>query len=261
MALRLPGQSMARVTWYLYLRNLRVWIRQPAVVIPGFAVNIFIFLVFGSTFSDVIRIPGFPTNDYTAFITAMVLIQAIVFTSGDAGFALLTDMVSGYLDKLLLAPINRFAILMGSLLMAATRMVVSVVLIILVSFALGVSFKTGLPGVLVAILLATTFGVAWSCIGIIICLKTRNAQAAQASFVLFFPAIFLTTSFMPRELLPDWFKIAVTINPVNYVLEAIRVLVIQGWIWSIILKGVAVLLAVTVGLMVATTWLYRRVTS
>ena len=87
--------SNARVTWYIYLRNLKVWIRQPAVVLPNLLINVLLFLVFGSTFTDVIQIPGFPADDYTAYITAMILVQAMIFSSGDAGFALLTDMVSG----------------------------------------------------------------------------------------------------------------------------------------------------------------------
>ena len=253
--------AIIRETYYIYLRNLRAWLRQPFVVIPGLLISVFIFLVFGSTFSDVIKVPGFPSDDYTAFITAMILIQAMVFSSGDAGFAMLTDILSGYFDKLLLAPINRFSILMGALLMAATRLLVSVVLILIVALALGVSFKSGVGGILLVIFLSTTFGVAWSCIGMIIALRTKSAQATQSSFVLFFPAIFLTTAFMPKALLPGWFKVAATLNPVNYVLEAIRALVIEGWVWSTVLIGLWVLLGMTAILMAFTTWLYRRVTA
>ncbi len=253
--------ALARATWYIYVRNFKVWLRQPFVVIPGLLISVFLFLVFGSTFTELVQVPGFPSDDYTTFITAMILIQAMVFSSGDAGFALITDIVSGYLEKLLLAPINRFAILLGTLLMAATRLVAAVLLIIAVAFAMGVSFKGGVGAVFLVIFLATLFGVAWSCIALMIVLRTRSAQAAQASFVLFFPAIFLTTSFMPYDLLPRWFQIAVNINPVNYVLEAIRVVIIEGWVWDTILIGLGVLLGLTAVLMALTTELYRRVTA
>ena len=253
--------ALARVTWYIYVRNFKVWIRQPAVVLPGLLISIFLFFVFGSTFTELVQIPGFPSDDYTTFVMAMILIQAMVFSSGDAGFALLTDMVSGYLDKLLLAPINRFAILMGTLLMAATRLLVSVVVIMGIGFGMGVTVESGVAGTLMVIFLATTFGVAWTCIGLIVVLKTKSAQAAQASFVLFFPAIFLTTSFMPRELLPGWFKVAVDVNPVNYILEAIRVLIVEGWVWDTVLPGLGVLLGMLALLMAATTYFYRQITA
>ena len=132
---------------------------------------------------------------------------------------------------------------------------------LLVAFALGVSFKTGVLGVVVAVWMAALFGIAWSSLGLMIALKTKSAQATQASFVFFFPFIFLTTAFMPKDMLSGWFKIAVTINPVEYVLAALRIIVIEGWVWDTILPGLAVLATMTVGLTAMTTWLYRRETA
>jgi len=131
----------------------------------------------------------------------------------------------------------------------------------LLALALGVSFKGGALGIVVVVLLTTAFGIAWSCLGLMIALKTKSAQATQSSFVLFIPFIFLTTAFMPKEVLPGWFKIAVAINPVTYVLESLRTIVIEGWEWGTILTGVWVLGVMLGVLMVATTWLYRRATA
>lgn len=250
-----------RQTWYLYLRGFRTWLRQPAAWIPTVLISVFMFIAFGFAFTNVTKIPGFPAGEYTTFLAASILVQGVVFSSGDAAFGMLTDLVSGYFDKLLLAPINRFSILLGSLLVAATRLMVSAVVITLVGLALGVTFRGGVPGIVVALLLATLFGVVWSCIGLIIALKTKSAQATQSMFVLFFPALFLTTGFMPRELLPRWFQIAAFVNPVNYVQEAIRAIIVEGWVWHTILVGAAVLLGMIAFFLAITTWLYRRVTA
>ena len=115
-------------------------------------------------------------------------------------------------------------------------------------------------GVLVLLAFAGVFGLAWACLSIIIALKTKNAQATQSSFVLFFPFVFLTTAFMPEELLSGWFRIAVKANPVTYVTEAMRALVVEGWEMGTILTGLWVTLATVGVLMLVTTWLYRRVT-
>ncbi len=252
--------AVVRETYYLYMRNLKIWATQPASVIPPLFISAFLYLVFAASFGDVTRLPGFPASDYKAFLVAVILVQAVVFSGGDAGFAMLTDILSGYFDKLLLAPINRFAILFGSLLVAGTRALVQAVLIVAMAAVMGVSFKGGATGLVVVVLMATALGIAWSCLGLIIALRTKSAQATQSSFVLFFPFIFLTSAFMPREFLSGWFKVALKANPVNYVLESMRTLVITGWDWGSIATGLWVLIVMTVGLIAAATWMYRRAT-
>ena len=252
--------STLRETYYIYMRNVKIWVTQPVLLIPPLFISLFLFLVFGAAFGEVTGLPGFPTEDYEAFLVAIILVQAVVFSGSDAGFAMFTDILSGYFDKLLLAPINRFSILFGSLLMAGTRALAQALVIILVAFALGVSFKGGALGVVTVIAMAAIFGIAWSALGLMIALKTKSAQATQASFVFFFPFIFLTTAFMPKELLGGWFEVAVTINPVEYVLAALRVIVIEGWVWDTILPGLAVLATMAVGFTAMTTWLFRRET-
>ena len=174
--------------------------------------------------------------------------------------ALLTDILSGYFDKLLLAPIHRISVLLGSLLMAGTRALVQVLVIVGLALVLGVSFKGGVLGIMTVIVAATVFGIAWACLGLIIALKSKNAQVTQASWLLFMPIIFLTSAFMPKELLSGWFKVAVTLNPVDYVLHGVRTIVIEGWVWDSILPGLWALLALTFGLTAAATWLYQRAT-
>ena len=180
------------------------------------------FLFFGAPLSGMTSIPGFPSDDYDAYITGMIVVMAVVFNGADVAFTLLTDMLSGYFDKLLLAPVNRFSILMGTLLISGTRALVQVLVILAMALALGVSFKGGLVGLVAIIVAATVFGIATACIGLIIALRTRSVQVTQNSWLMFMPLAFLTTAFMPKELLTGWFKWAVTLNPVDYVLVSVR---------------------------------------
>ncbi len=252
--------SAIRETYYIYRRNLKIWL-VPATFLPPLFISGLLYILFAATFSEVTNLGGFATADYNAFLVSWIIVQAVVFSGGDSGFALLTDMMSGYFDKLLLAPINRFSILFGSLLVSATRAVAQAVIIIAIAFGLGVSFKTGFLGILVLIGFAAVFGLAWSCLSIVIAIKTRSVQATQSSFVLFFPFIFLTTAFMPEELLSGWFRVAVKANPVTYVTEAMRVLVVEGWTLTPVLQGLWVTVGTVVPLMLLTTWLYRRATT
>ena len=157
--------TIARETYFIYLRNLKTWLAQPAAVIATVLMSAFMFLFFGAPLGGMTQIPGFPSEDYEAYLTAMIIIMAVVFNGSDVAFALLTDMLSGYFDKLLLAPVNRFSILLGTLLVSGTRALVQVVVIVALAFALGVSFEGGLLGVLVVIVAATVFGIATACLG------------------------------------------------------------------------------------------------
>ena len=253
--------TIARETYFIYLRNLKTWIAQPAAVIATVLMSAFMFLFFGAPLSGMTQIPGFPSQDYEAYLTAMIIIMAVVFNGSDVAFALLTDMLSGYFDKLLLAPVNRFSILMGTLLVSGTRALVQVIVIVALAFALGVSFKGGLVGVLVVIVAATVFGIATACLGLIIALKTKSVQVTQNSWLLFMPLAFLTTAFIPKDLLSGWFKVAVTLNPVDYVMVSVRTIIIEGWMWDSILPGLWVLLATTVIMLTVSTWSYRRATA
>ena len=250
-----------REIYFIYRRNLRTWLAVPANVIAPLFISGLLFIIFGATFDKTISLGGFGTGDYKAFLVAWIIVQVVIFSGADSGFALLTDIMSGYFDKLLLAPINRFSILFGSLMVSGTRALLQALVVVLLALAVGVDFQGGPLGILAMLALAVVFGLVWSCIGIMIALKTRNAQATQSSGVLFFPFIFLTTAFMPEEQLSGWFKVAVKLNPVTYVMEAMRAIVVEGWDWPTIITGVWVALLMMTVLLIATTWMYRRQTA
>jgi ABC-2 type transport system permease protein len=253
--------SMLTQAWHIYARNFKTWAGQPALVVPSIVFPAFFFLLFAAPLQGVTNLPNFPTDDYEAYMTGTILVMSVVFSGADTAMAILTDILSGYFDKLLLAPINRFAILLSSLLMAGTRALFQVVIIIVIALVLGVSFKGGVSGVLFIALLATLLGMAWSCFGLMIAIKTKSAQVTQSSWLLFMPIAFLTTAYMPKSFLGGWFKWAVTVNPVDYILGSIRTIIIAGWEWSAIMPGLWVLVGLSAVMMGVATWIYRRETA
>ncbi|MCH7737152.1 MAG: ABC transporter permease [Chloroflexi bacterium] len=248
-------------TFFIYRRNLKTWLGVPANVIAPLFISALLFILFGAMFDRTISLGGFGTEDYRAFLVAWIVVQVVVFSGTDSGFSLLMDIMSGYFDKLLLAPINRFSILFGTLMVSGTRALLQALIIVCLALAVGVHFQAGVLGILFMLALAVVFGLVWSCLGIMIALKTKNAQATQTAGLLFFPFIFLTTAFMPEDQLSGWFKVAVKINPVTYVMEAMRAIVLEGWDWPTILTGVWVACLMLAVLLAATTWMYRRQTA
>jgi ABC-2 type transport system permease protein len=142
---------------------------------------------------------------------------------------MVADIESGYFDKLLLTPASRLSILIGAMGADFVRIMVQATFVLLVAFATGMAFATGLPGAIVLILVSSLWGLAYSAIGFAIALKTGNSQATQSMWALFMPLMFLTTAFAPKEALSGWLSTAASFNPMTYVLQGMRSLSMEGW--------------------------------
>ena len=214
---------------FLFVRGLKQSTRPTAALIPSLFMPAFFFIISSAAFSSVAQLPGFTASSYLQFYAPAAILMSIFFSSGDAGIDLVVDITSGYLDKLMISPIHHIAIIIGKLLAVGLRASVQTTIVIVIILLAGGRIQTGFLGFLTILLLGGLFGIAWSAIGMSIALITRNQRATQSSFILFFPLTFITTSQMPLNLLHGWYQFAVQINPVTYVLEAIRTLTNTGW--------------------------------
>ena len=138
------------------------------------------------------------------------------------------------------------------------RVVVQVLLVIVAIMLMGGRFTTGWAGLPLLLLLSALFGMAWSGVGLTIALLTRNQRATQSAFVLFFPFSFVTTAQLPLHLLSGWYRTAVILNPVTYILEALRALTTYGWQWHTIGTGFIVATAIAVATLSAATYAFNR---
>jgi len=224
-------------------RAVRGVFREPEFFIPALVTPVFFFIVNVGALQDSAEASGAVT-DYKAFQLPVAIVFAV--TGVSRASALVTDIQSGYFDRLLLTPIRRPMLLLG--LMAAD--IVSVILltipVLLFGLLLGVSFVTGLLGMIVFILYGALWGLAFAGFPYAIALKTGNPAAVNSSFILFFPFAFLTTTFLPKEALTGWLATVATYNPVTYVLDGLRSLITEGWEWDVLAKGLGATLALMV---------------
>ena len=207
-------------------RALRAVPRDLEAVVPPIFIALFFFLVNVGTLQDVMQtsVPGF---DYEAFQMPTAILLGVTGVSR-AG-ALVLDVQSGYFDRLVLTPVRRFAILFGHMVADIAVACVLTVPILLTGFLLGVRFETGVGGLVVFIGLAALWSLAFAGFGYAIALKTGNPAAVQSSFLLFFPFLFLTSSYVPRAELSGWLDTVAAWNPVTYLLEGMRSLTMIGW--------------------------------
>jgi len=147
--------------------------------------------------------------------------------------AIVLDMERGYFDKLLLTPASRWSLIIGRVWADAVRAIFFASIMLIAALVAGSGMATGVPGAILILVIAGLFGGAYSGIGIFIAMRTGNAQAAQAGFLLFFPLLFMAPAFAPLAVFDDWLRWIATVNPVTYIMEGMRGLVMEGYAWPV----------------------------
>jgi ABC-2 type transport system permease protein len=226
-------------------RAVREVARYPEATIPTLFIPLFFLLVnigqVSKTFPS--STPFLKGQGYVAFQLPVSLMFAVA--TATSGLALVTEIDLGYFDKLLVAPIRRSSIIFGRLTADLVRGIGAAGVVLVAGIALGAHIKSGVAGALLIVLIAALFGVAYAGFGILVALRTRNVQATQSSFLLFFPLLFLTPNFVPFSRLSPLMETLARINPVSYVIVGMRSLVIDGWDLGKI--GVCLLVIVVMG--------------
>jgi ABC-2 type transport system permease protein len=210
-------------------RALRAIPRDLTAVIPPVLIALFFFVVNIGTLQHLTQqnIAGF---HFRAFMMATAILLGV--TGISRAPALVLDVENGYFDRLLLTPVRRLAILLGHMLADVAVACGLTVPIVILGFALGVRFKAGPAGVLMYVVLAALWCLAFAGFGYAIALKTGNPAAVNSAFLLFFPFLFLTSSYVPRSQLTGWLNTVAAWNPVTYLLAGLRSLTSQGWHWD-----------------------------
>ena len=226
--------------YYLSIRSTKQIWRPLLALIPSLFIPIFFFLVNSNSFSAFTKVPGFPNVSYKDFIAPVAIFTAVFFSAGNAGIELVQDIANGYFKKLLIMPINRLAILFGKFTEVAIQAVLQGSVVVVLLLAIGVRFNTGFLGILAIFAMLILFAMAWSCISMMAALRTQNARLVQSMFVIVFPFLYITTSQAPKDLLPPTFRLLASYNPVTYIIEGTRALVLSNWGDPRIWQGFAV---------------------
>jgi ABC-2 type transport system permease protein len=222
-------------------RALRAVPRDLQAVIPPVFIAFFFFIVNIGTLETLTQnnIAGF---DYTAFEMATAVLLGV--TGVSRAQSLVIDVQNGYFDRLLLTPVRRSAILIGHMVADVAVSASLCVPIIALAFLLGIDFHAGALGVVMFMLIAALWSLAFAGFGYAIALKTGNPAAVNSSFLLFFPFLFLTSSYVPRGQLSGWLDTVAGWNPVTYLLEGMRSLALEGWHWDDLGRAALALLVV-----------------
>ncbi len=217
-------------------RALRSIPREPEFLLPALFVPLFFFIVNVGSLQDAAEAGGI-VDDFKAFQLPVAIVFAV--TGLSRANALVVDIQDGYFDRLLMTPIRRATLLLGLMVADIVLFIVLSLLVVGLGLLVGVSFATGVPGVIAFLAYSAAWGLAFTGFPYAIALKTGNPAAVNSSFLLFFPFAFLTSTFLPQEALTGWLATVADYNPVTYLLGAMRSLVIDGWELRPLAEGAA----------------------
>src|SRR5438046_5019161 len=234
--------------------------RQPANVVFPLIFPMLLFAVNAGGLKAATQLPGFPTDSFVAFALAVPFVQGALLATINANVEFARDIQTGFLNRLALTPVRGIVLLLGQLGGLMTIAVVQAVFYLAVGIAFGVRLETGVAGALLLLLLEAVIALASASFGCWAALRTGSTEAVQGLFPVFFVFLFLSSMNIPRNLIEtDWFRWVATINPVSYLIEAVRALVIYDWHWEPILIGFAVAIGLSiVGFVLATHAVIQR---
>lgn len=241
------GSSLLVQVASLARRSTLRTLRQPAVLVSAILFPLMFFAINAYGLDAAASIPGFPADSYLDFAFAFPLVQAALFGAITAGSDLARDIESGFFDRLSLTPMRPSALLLGLLAGVVALGLLQGVVFLAVGLLFGVDVKSGVPGMVVLVLLTILVALGFGGIGAMLALRTGSVEAVEGAFPLFFVSIFLSSINLPRDLIEqDWFRFVATVNPISYLVEGLRSLVITGWDVQALILGFACALAIVV---------------
>jgi ABC-2 type transport system permease protein len=234
--------------------------RQPANVIFPLLFPMLLLAVNSGGLKAETRLPGFPTNSFLAFALAVPFVQGALLATINANVDFAKDIQTGFLNRLALTPVRGLVLLVGQLGGLVTIALVQAVVYLAVGLAFGVRLQSGVGGALLLLVLEAVIALAFAAMGAWAALRTGSTEAVQGLFPAFFVFLFISSMNIPRNLIETtWFRWVATANPVSYLIEAVRSLVITGWDWRALGLGFGVAGAMSIlGFVLAARALVHR---
>jgi ABC-2 type transport system permease protein len=240
------GGLLWEVRWVAW-RSLKKLTRNPMLLFFSLFMPLIWLVLFSQTFGTIFQrgaaAPGAPVlaYDYVAVMLPGIAVMTAIQSAAQSGFGMVADFETGFMDKFFVAPIRRGSVLLGKLVADGLRMAGQSAIVLVIAYVLSLAvgwripFATGVPGGLLIVAMSAGFGIAFSGLSNAVALKTKNTEATMmVSFTLTFPLLFMSTAMMPKALLPKWVQDFSAVNPVSYVADASRALILTGYDWAAI---------------------------
>jgi ABC-2 type transport system permease protein len=251
--------TFAYETFFLGLRTTRRFVRVPSNWIGIIFFPLIQLLVFSQLYKDIVQLPNFGgQSSYLAYLAPGQVAFTAVMAVAWSAYGLVIEYRTGYLDKLRATPIRRWSILAGEMVPLFFQAAVMAGIVLVVSLLLGATIVTGVGGFVVILALSGAFGIAFAGTSFVPALLTKSEQATNSMSLLLFPVVFMSTAFVPEALMPEWIRAINVWNPISYLIEAMRAVMVTGYEWDVIGKALVSMAIMGAILQAATLWAFHR---
>ena len=245
-------------TGALFRRYFTKLLRNPTLLVTNLVTPVAFLALFSQMLAKLSLFPGVG-GSFLAYLTPGIVVMCSVMFSAQAGISIVNDLNSGFLQKMLVTQVNRGAILLGRLCTDVFMVVFASALVVLAALLMGVTFVTGVPGILLLLATSAFFGLTWAAIFLAIGIKTRSPETLSAfgsgvAFIL----LFLSSGMFPTSIMPVWAQTFSQWNPVSYVADAMRSTVQGGYNWGAFGSAYALTLALTAVAFAAALYQFRK---
>jgi ABC-2 type transport system permease protein len=243
--------------------------RNPFVVVSSLVQPIVFLVLFTEVFG---QITGGALSQalgrevsYVTYLAPAIVVQSALVAAAGSGIGLVDDMENGMFEKMLVSPISRSAMFLGKALSEVVRIVVQTVIILVLGYGLlyldtgagfGEYLQTGLPGLVGIVAVTVVFAVWFTAFSNVVAIASRDQEATIiGANLLQFPLLFVSSAFLPVDVLPGWIQTVAAFNPITYGVDAVRSLMLGqdvmtvvevsafGGVWDALVPALAVLLA------------------
>lgn len=249
-------------TWYMTQRQLMAIFRQPVFVVITLVQPVIWLFLFGSLFRKVVELPGFGSGSYLDYLVPGVVVMSAVSSNMWAGMGTLEEIERGTLNRFLITPVSRAALMNANIVQQGFSTAVQSVIIVALGKLGGADYPGGITGlvllIVASILLGTVFGAFSNALGMLV--RQRESIIGINTFLLL-PLTFLSSAFMAPALMPSWMRHVADFNPVNWALVAGRSAMSADPAWDDVLSrggGLLALAAVAVWLSTRTFRSYQK---
>ncbi|MBW3649138.1 MAG: ABC transporter permease [Actinobacteria bacterium] len=224
-------------------RSISNTLRQPQMWVPSMAFPLIFTALNTGAMGRATRLPGFPAESFLDFAVATAVVQGVLFGATAGGSDMAVDIQDGFFDRLVSSPVSRPTIVLARLAGAAVLGAVQSLVFMAILTAFGAQVRGGAPAVLTIVAVAMLLAMAIGGLSVAIALKTGSSEVVQAAFPVFFISLFTSSAFFPRELMSGWFKTVASVNPLSFMIESVRALIIGGFHVGDAMRALAIVAA------------------
>jgi ABC-2 type transport system permease protein len=217
-------------------------LRRPPVMVTGLLFPLILFgFIDGGLGGIAPQLPGFPTTSYTTFALALTFAYCGIYATTVAGAQLGEDIQTGYVRRVSMTSLSGVTLMLGLLAGTILFAIFQACVLLAIGLALGAHVQAGVGGALAIVALVALFALAFGSMGMVLALRTGSGHAVQGLFPLLMALFFLSSISLPRDILrAGWFRTVADFNPITYVIEAPRSLLVLGWNARALELGIAI---------------------